>query len=459
MTAAAKTISDGVNLQKIKEAFDAGRIDAPARDYLESLYKSGMECFRLNFHFLSMTLGAPKAPLRAYDLGTHETSEKETQIAEVGPSGSYVVHHRFDMDPMRNQFFASDGTDVRLFVSSIVSVIVASQKNVDRAIAKVAGKYYDDYLDEVVGVVSKVLTKHKKSASVAAVSDKIASVFREKFISNPAPEVLRIIGNMFPDISVELVRGLDKVPPPYARLKDVYRMKILFDTVPQINAFIDHARRAMPGMVLDAKNKFYDLGNDRTYRDAKIVVGFDMSGHIIPVEVIMNVRTFFDAERWSHREYESIRSGGKRGALHSKEVNELHHAGIVQYNKIICRAAQYLLRRVGWNIMYERDMRADSVFRGFPEVRNLPYSEKIVGAILDKIDDCVQNEIFRIHAAPRKLSVREEISVFRYVARFILFAALPYSYKFEEIKGMGFSCDLFNFVMKELYRYHENNVL
>jgi len=456
----AKTVSDALNLQKIKAAFDEGRIDSGARDYLESLYKSGMECFRLNFHFLSMTLGAPKAPLCAYDLATHEAAEKETQIAEVGPSGSYVVHHRFDMDPLRNQFFASEGTDVRLFVSSIVSVIIASQKDVDRAINKVAGKYYDDYLDDVLGVVAKVLTRHKKSANAAAVSDKIASVFREKFISNPAPEVLRIIGNMFPDISVELVRGLDKVAPPFARLKDVYRMKLLFDTVPQINAFIEHARKVMPaGMVLDVKNKFYDLGNDRTYRDAKIVVGFDFQGRIIPVEVIMNVRTFFDAERWSHKEYESIREkDGKRGGA-NKEVNELHHAGIVQYNKIICRAAQYLLRRVGWNIIYGRDARADSVFRGFPEVRNLPYSEKIVGAILEKIDDCVQNEIFRIPAAPRKLSVREEISVFRYVARFILFAALPYSYKFEEIKNMGFSSDLFNFVMKELYRYHENNVL
>jgi hypothetical protein len=49
--------------------------------------------------------------------------------------------------------------------------------------------------------------------------------------------------------------------------------------------------------------------------------------------------------------------------------------------------------------------------------------------------------------------------VFRYVTQFILFAALPYGYKFDEIKNMGFSGKVFNFVMKELYRYYENDVL
>jgi hypothetical protein len=444
------------NLKKIRAAFEEKRIDEDARDYLETLYSDGMERFLNLFYFLGRTLGAPKTPIYPYDPSTDAIVEKETAISDVGPAGTYIVHHRFDNDPMRNQFFNFDGSDVSLFVSSIVSVIVASQKSVGRAIDKIAGKYYDDYLADVLAAVGSVLSAHGKSASVRAVSDKIAGVFGAGFISNPARHVLKVIGNMFPDISVDLVRELDKVTPPFARLNDVYRMKLLFDAVPQINAFIEYVGGVIPDRVIAVKNKFYDLENTRGYRDAKIIIGFDCGGRMIPMEIICNVRTFFNAERASHTEYEAIRSGGKGGA---KKLNELHHSGIVQYNGIICRAVRYLLHRVGWNILYEKELRIDSFFRGFPEISGLPYSQKIVDMILEKIENNVHNEVFRLPYAPRELSRSEQMSVFSYIARFILFAALPYGYKYEEQKNMGFSGKLFNFVMKELYRHYENDAL
>jgi hypothetical protein len=448
---------DEKNLKKIDAAFAERRIDAAARDYLRLLYADGVGCFRHLFYFLGLTLGAPKTPIYQYNPQTDEVAEKEVRISEVGPLETYLVYHRFDSDPMRNQFFTFDGgTITQLFVSSIVSAIVAAEKSVSRALDKITGKYYDDYVGEILGVVADVLTKYKKSASVRAISDKIRDSFGRQFISNPAPEILKIIGNMFPEISVDMVRGLDRVAPPFARLNDVWRMKLLFDTVPQINAFIDYAQRQMPDKILSVKNKFYDLGNDRVYRDAKIIAGFDFRGMTIPMEIILNVRTFFDFERQSHAGYESIRSDPR---AEKKQVSELHHRGIVEYNKIICRCVSYLMHRVGWNIVYEKDLQIDSFFSGFPEIARLPYSQKIVDRILEKMDHGVQNEVFHIPYAPRPLSEEEEISLFRYITRFILFSALPYSYKYDEIRNVGFSGKLFNFVMKELYRYYENDVL
>ena len=447
---------DKKNLKKISDAFSAGRIDAAAKDYLDTVYADGMNGFRNGFYFLGQTLGAPKTPIYPYDSQNGDAGDKELQIADVGPSGTYIVHHRFDADPMRNQFFTFGGTNIQLFVSSIVSVIVAAQKSVGRAIDKVTGKYYDDYLNDILAAVARVLTKHKKAQSIAAIQDKVEKRFRAQFISFPAPEVLKIIGNMFPEISVDFVRELDKIVPPFARLNDIFRMKMLFDTVPQINAFITHVQHIMPESVIKIRNKFYDLDNDRDYRDAKMIIGFNYNGQIIPMEVICNVRTFFEFERQSHTEYESLRSNKK---TQKNLVNEMHHNGVIQYNTIICQAVHYLIHRVGWNIIYEKDLGIDSFFRGFPRIEKLPYENKIVDVIIDKIDNNVRNEVFTLPATPRELSEQEELSVFRYIAQFILFAALPYSYKYEEIKNMGFPGKVFNFVMKELYRYYENDVL
>ena len=451
------------NHKKIDEAFNDKRIDEETRDYLNSLYHDGMNGFRNNFYFLGLTLGAPKTPIYTYDPSTDKVaSDAELEISDVGASGTYIVHHRFDTDPMRNQFFTfNGGTEIKLLVSSIVTVIVGAQKSIGRALDKITGKYYDDYLEDVLDAVSTILQKYKKSASIKAMSDKITVAFRETFISNSAPEVLKIIGTMFPQISVDLVRELDRIVPPYKRLNDVYRMKLLFDTVPQVNAFIDNVRSIMPDRILSIKNKFYDLDNERGYRDAKIIASFEQDGKIVPMEIICNVRTFFNAERQSHTGYEDVRRASEKSGkkISKNTIGKIHHSGVVAYNTIICRAVSYLFQRVGWNIMYEKDLHIDSFFRGFPKISNMPYDQRIVDIIMDKIDNSVENEVFCVPNTPRQLSEQEQISVFHYMTQFILFAALPYSYKCEEIQGMGFSGELFNFVMRELYRYYENDVL
>ena len=447
--------TDARNIKAIEKAFAEKRIDAATRDHLCMLYRDGMGMFQNCFYLLGRTLDVPETPVYSYDLETNTPSEKRVEIYEIGPQKSFIVHHCFGPDPLRNQFFTFDGTDVSPFVSSIVSVIVAAQKDVTRSLDKVTGKYYDEYIAKITLAVEGILTRHKKGASVAAIVGKIKAAFRAAYISNPAPEVLRIIGNIFPDISVDIVRELDKIFPPFMRLKDVYRMKLLFDTVPQINRFIEHVTNTVgEKSVILIKNKFYNLAHTRNYRDAKIVVGLEFGGDIIPVEMMCNVRTFFNAERKSHAMYEVVR---RAAAADKREICAMHHAGIVEYNRIICNAVKYLLHRVGWNMMYEKDLKIDSLFRGFPDITTLPYPQKMVDAILEKIASGVHNEIFHLAYAPRKLSHWEEISVFNYITRFILFAALPYSFRYDEIRNIGFSGKIFNFVMKELYRYYENS--
>ncbi|MDR1071831.1 MAG: hypothetical protein LBL21_04270 [Rickettsiales bacterium] len=446
--------NDAANLLKINAAFDSKKIDAAARDYLVRLYADGMESFRNIFYFLGRTLGAPKTRIYKYDSVSDEVAKDEMQISGIGPTDTYLVYHRFDNDPMRNQFFDFDGgSDIHLFVSSIVSVIVAAQKSVSRAIDKITGKYYDAFVDDVAAAAGRVLDAHGRGASSAAIQDKIRAAFGSRFRSQPAPEVLKIIGNLFPEISVGLVRELDGVTPPFARLDDVYRMKLLFDTVPQINAFIYHAGGVQGNEILSIKNKFYNLDGGTGYRDAKIIARLSPG---IPLEVICNTRMFFDAERQTHAGYEDIRSTG-RGA--KQKVSGLHHSGVAEYNNMICRTTQELLHRVGWNILYRADGDIDSFFDGFPKIHRLPYSNKISETIMEKVADAVKNEIFKLPYSPRPLSQLEEISVFRYITRYILYSALPYSLKFEEVKGRGFSGKLFNFVMRELYRYYQNEVL
>jgi hypothetical protein len=129
-------LRDRQNQAAIKKALEQGRIDAATATSLSAVYGDGMRWFRELFRFLGDFLGAPKTPVFSYDSATGEVGESPVHISAIGPTGSYMTHHRFDADPMRNQFFSFNGGNVDLSVSSIITVIIAAQKSVSRALDK-----------------------------------------------------------------------------------------------------------------------------------------------------------------------------------------------------------------------------------------------------------------------------------------------------------------------------------
>ena len=152
---------DAENLAVIDAALKSGRINAEAADYIKLVYSNGMDWFREVFHFLGKCLGAPKAAVVPYDKNTNSGINVPMKIADINPLESYLVQHRLDADPMRNQFFTShEKCQIDLSVSSIVTVIVGAQKDVNRAIDKVTGKYYNQFLDRVLDVVKNTLGSH-----------------------------------------------------------------------------------------------------------------------------------------------------------------------------------------------------------------------------------------------------------------------------------------------------------
>ena len=80
--------------------------------------------------------------------------------------------------------------------------------------------------------------------------------FSNKFITAASETVLRIIGRGHEDIAVDLVRELDKIAKPHLRLQDVWRVKCLFDLVPQARTFIERIREAMPERIISMRDKF-----------------------------------------------------------------------------------------------------------------------------------------------------------------------------------------------------------
>ena len=120
--------NDKNNLEIIDKAYKSKRIDKPTKEYLTVLYSNSMDLFREVFLHIGQCFGAPKAAVKPYDYLTDSIIDKTITISDINPLSMYLVNHRFDMDPMRNQFFASSqGHKIDLAVSSIVSVIVGAQ--------------------------------------------------------------------------------------------------------------------------------------------------------------------------------------------------------------------------------------------------------------------------------------------------------------------------------------------
>ena len=451
---------DRKNQAAIEQARKSGRINDEAAAYLSELYSDGMLWFREVFYFLGKCFGAPKAPVMRYDYATDSAIDEPIKVSDINPVSPYIVHHRLDADPMRNQFFTSGaGHKIDLAVSSIVTVIVGAQKSIDRALDKVTGKYYAAYVDEVAATVYRVIASHERLASARAVADKIRAKLNERYISTPSETVLSIIGSGHEKIAVELVRELDKVPRPRMRLQDVWRVKCLFDLIPQARTFIERVCDMMPDRILSVRDNFYDMKNPRNYRDAKLIIDIGKDGHVVPMEIICQVRTFFEFERQTHGNYEISRRTGVRRNVKDAEKNvalgaKEHEQGVKEYNLMICQCLEDLFDRVGWNILYSQGTDV-SMFDGFPKLCKLYYPPKILDIIVDKLDNAIENEVFRIKDAPAKLTQAQESEIFHFMARFILVAAMPYFQHDWTVPSDTLAGKLFNFVMTEVQRYYK----
>lgn len=452
-------IHDDKNLEIIQKAFDSGRIDNATREYLTNLYTDSMDWFREVFLYIGKCFGAPKAAVHAYDYENDCAVNKPIMISDINPLEPYLVNHRLDADPMRNQFFVStQGHKIDLAVSSIITVIVGAQKSVNRALDKITGKYYTDFVNEVAKTAYDVIAKTERVASAQAIFDKIHETFDGNYITDASATVLGIIGSGHQKISADLVRALDKVRTPYARLEDVWRIKCLFDLVPQARTFIERIIKMWPEKIIAVRDRFFDITNPRGYRDAKLILNIGHNDKVVPMEIICQVRTFFEFEHQTHGAYEKSRRAETKKIKSAETIENqteiLHLEGVKKYNSMICDCVEDLFDRIGWNILYSAG-NEDMLFDGFPLITTSYYPQKITDTILEKVDNAVENEVFFVQNAPAKLTKDQEIRIFRWMARFILVAAMPYSYDNWEISTDNMAGKFFNFIMKELYRYYK----
>ncbi len=448
--------NDAKNLVRIQRALENGEINEEAASHLSELYSDSIERFREVFYFLGKCFGAPKAAVMRYDYATDSAIDDPITISDINPLYPYIVHHRLDADPMRNQFFNSGaGHKIDLAVSSIVTVIVGAQKNIDRALEKVTGKYYAAYVDEVADTVYRVISASGREASAQAISDKIRAKLNEKYISTPSEAVLGIIGSGHENLAAQLVRALDRIEKPRMRLQDVWRVKCLFDLIPQARTFIERVQQMMPDRILMVKDKFYDMENPRNYRDAKLIIDIGQNGQVVPLEIICQVRTFFDFERKTHTHYEQTRrSKNKKNDNIERKLADFMECGVREYNLMICQCLEDLFERVGWNILYSQDGEV-SMFEGFPKKCTLYYPPKILDIIMDKLDNAIENEVLYITNAPAKLTQVQQSSIFRFMTRFVLVAAMPYVQRDWSVPNDTMAGRLFNFVMNEVQRYYK----
>lgn len=453
----ATRLNDEKNLATINEAFEENRIDAATRDYLTNLYSHSMDWFREVFLYIGKCFGAPKAAVHAYDYASDTVIDKPITISDINPLEPYLVNHRLDADPMRNQFFESTHDHkIDLAVSSIVTVIVGAQKKISRALDKVTGKYYDDYVKAVAETSADIIARAGKHASAVAISDKIYEAFSKSYITNASETVLGIIGcSGHQQIAADLVRALDKIQTPYENLQDVWRIKCLFDLVPQARVFIDRICNMWPDKIIAVRDKFFDITNPRGYRDAKLVLNIGDKDNVVPMEIICQVRTFFEFEHQTHSAYEKSRKIKTKSPEKIESQTEvIHLKGIKKYNENISNYVEDLFDRIGWNILYSVG-NEDMLFEGFPVLSKIHYPQKITDIIMEKVDNAVENEVFFVQNAPAKLTKDQEIRIFRWMARFILITAMPYTYADWEIPSDTMSGKFFNFIMKELQRYYK----
>ena len=452
-------LNDEKNLAIIEDAYKSERIDKNTRDYLVPLYTNSMDAFRDVFLHIGQCFGAPKAAVKPYDYQTDSIIDKTITISDINPLSMYLVNHRFDMDPMRNQFFAStEGHKIDLAVSSIVTVLVGAQKKIERAIDKITGKYYDKYVTEVLETVHRLLMHTELAGDAQHIMDDVHEAFSNNFITDAASVVLSAIDTNDTQIIADLVRALDNIRPPYARLRDVWRVKCLFDLVPQARTFLERICEMWPGKILLRKDSFFDIQNPRGYRDAKIVLNIGRDGQIVPMEIICQVRTFFEFEHKTHLAYENVRIDDNNKSrtvdVIDARTENMHTEGVKKYNAMVLECLESLFDRIGWNILYGAG-NDEMLFEGFPRISTVYHSQKIVDAIYGKVTKAVENEVFFIPNAPAKLTRDQEIQIFRWMAKFLLVTAMPYTYSNWSVPDDNMPGKFFKFIMKELQRYYK----
>ena len=109
----------------------------------------------------------------------------------------------------------------------------------------------------------------------------------------------------------------------------------------------------MPERVLAVRDSFYNMKNPRNYRDAKVILNIGPNPQtVIPMEIICQVRTFFEFERKTHLAYEAARKKkcAKSDNIEAKLATFMED-GVKSYNRMICGCLEDLFDRVGWNIM------------------------------------------------------------------------------------------------------------
>jgi len=94
---------DRKNLAAIDNALKSGRINIEAAEYLRTLYYDSMDWFRQVFYVLGKCFGAPKTAVEKYNAQSTQGHNAPMKIADIHPLEPYLVQHRLDADPMRNQ--------------------------------------------------------------------------------------------------------------------------------------------------------------------------------------------------------------------------------------------------------------------------------------------------------------------------------------------------------------------
>ena len=176
------------------------------------------------------------------------------------------------------------------------------------------------------------------------------------------------------------------------------------------------------------------------------------------MEIICQVRTFFEYEHKTHLAYENVRiddnNDSKTIDMLDTRTESMHIEGVKKYNEMILDCLESLFDRIGWNILYGKG--DDTLlFEGFPRMSIIYHPQKVSDAIFAKVSRAVENEIFFVPNAPAKLTKEQQILIFRWKAKFVLVSALPYTYPNWSVPSDNMPGKFFKFIMKELQRYYK----